>query len=281
MQPLETSDGSRTLHSDRYAQTYRSLHGALTESRHVFLEGSGVAERLRAGRSTAVLEVGFGTGLNFLVTARAWELLEGHAGPDRSAAPERSAPAMDVGARPVGANSPVGLSYTALENELPPLARLAALGYEELLAPSVVPRRLLSWLASLGEPPAPGAHRLALFPDRADSAGLGRASAPSPGAELELVIGDALSFDPGRRRFDAVYLDPFSPKANPAMWTGEFLTRLARALSPGGRLVSYSVSGEVRRALGAAGLGVRKAPGPEGGKREMLVATAPLPTPAT
>jgi tRNA U34 5-methylaminomethyl-2-thiouridine-forming methyltransferase MnmC len=65
-----TADGSATLFSSRYAQTFHSQHGALSESRHVFLEGSGVAERLRAGRPARVLEVGFGTALNFLITAQ-------------------------------------------------------------------------------------------------------------------------------------------------------------------------------------------------------------------
>lgn len=67
--PILTADGTRTLHSERYGQTLASHHGALTESRHVFLEGSGVAARLREGREARVLEVGFGTGLNFLLTA--------------------------------------------------------------------------------------------------------------------------------------------------------------------------------------------------------------------
>lgn len=66
-----TRDGSATLYSARYAQPYASEHGALSEARGVFLEGSGVAGRLAAGRTARVLEVGFGTGLNFFVTAAA------------------------------------------------------------------------------------------------------------------------------------------------------------------------------------------------------------------
>lgn len=66
-----TRDGSATLYSARYAQAYASEHGALSEARWVFLEGSGVNERLAAGGTVRVLEVGFGTGLNFFVTAAA------------------------------------------------------------------------------------------------------------------------------------------------------------------------------------------------------------------
>lgn len=65
-----TKDGSPTLFSERYQQTYHSKHGSLTESNHIFLEATGVRNRLQAGDSTRVLEVGLGTGLNFLLTAR-------------------------------------------------------------------------------------------------------------------------------------------------------------------------------------------------------------------
>lgn len=69
-----TSDGSETLYHTAYQQSFHSKHGAFTEAQHVFLRGAGVAERLLAGQATRILEVGFGTGLNFLVTADlAWQ----------------------------------------------------------------------------------------------------------------------------------------------------------------------------------------------------------------
>ena len=66
---LVTADGSPTLLSARYGETYRSRRGAHTEARHVFLEGTGVAGRLTRGASTAVLEVGLGTATNLAWTA--------------------------------------------------------------------------------------------------------------------------------------------------------------------------------------------------------------------
>ena len=69
--PQATQDGSRTLYSERYAQTFHSDKGAVTESEHVFLQASGVAERLQQDERTTVLEIGFGTGLNFFLTADA------------------------------------------------------------------------------------------------------------------------------------------------------------------------------------------------------------------
>ncbi|GAB4451339.1 MAG: tRNA (5-methylaminomethyl-2-thiouridine)(34)-methyltransferase MnmD [Anaerolineae bacterium] len=68
MQP--TADGSNTLFSAAYGQTYHSTNGALVEAEHVFLRGAGVEARLQAGLPTRVLEVGLGAGLNFWVSAR-------------------------------------------------------------------------------------------------------------------------------------------------------------------------------------------------------------------
>jgi len=226
---LTTLDGSLTLESDRYGETYRSRHGALTEARHVFLGASGVASLLRERGHANVLEVGFGTGLNFLVTAAA---------------------AVAAGA---------SLGYAAVEREPLPAGVLRGLRYEELLAPSPLPAELAAWVEGLGLPLARGTYRFA-----------------SGRVRLELTVGEAREAVAGLAGgFDAVYLDPFSPRANPDAWEEGFLARLVGALGPGGRLVSYSVSGEVRRRLAAAGALVRKEPGPPGGKRESLVAERP------
>lgn len=64
-----TADGSQTLYSERYGQTFHSDKGAVTESKHVFLWASGVTARLERSLTTSILEVGFGTGLNFFLSA--------------------------------------------------------------------------------------------------------------------------------------------------------------------------------------------------------------------
>lgn len=65
-----TGDGSRTLFNASIGEHYHSKHGAFNESRHVFLE-SGLCFFLgnQSVRSVSILEVGFGTGLNFLLSA--------------------------------------------------------------------------------------------------------------------------------------------------------------------------------------------------------------------
>lgn len=71
MHHTRTADGSATLFSAPYGQTFHSIKGALSEARHVFLEASGVLEKLTGGCAVKVLEVGFGTGLNFFLSADA------------------------------------------------------------------------------------------------------------------------------------------------------------------------------------------------------------------
>jgi tRNA U34 5-methylaminomethyl-2-thiouridine-forming methyltransferase MnmC len=65
-----TSDGSRTIFNEQVGENYHSRHGALQESKHVFLN-SGLNYYLegKEEKKASVLEVGFGTGLNFLITS--------------------------------------------------------------------------------------------------------------------------------------------------------------------------------------------------------------------
>lgn len=66
---IHTSDGSPTLcHVN--GETYHSRHGALTESEHVFIQATGLQQRANAQSQLKILEVGFGTGLNFRLTAQ-------------------------------------------------------------------------------------------------------------------------------------------------------------------------------------------------------------------
>ena len=58
--------------SERYGDVYASRDGALEQARHVFLGGTGCAERWRGRRQFVVLENGFGLGVNFLATWQAW-----------------------------------------------------------------------------------------------------------------------------------------------------------------------------------------------------------------
>ena len=63
---LTTSDGSHTLFLPEINEQYHSLNGAITESLHVYIK-SGYSQN--KSQNPVVFEVGFGTGLNALLTA--------------------------------------------------------------------------------------------------------------------------------------------------------------------------------------------------------------------
>ena len=62
---IQTNDGSTTIHLPEWDESYHSKHGAILEAYHVFLKNGLL---LFEGKSIAVLEIGFGTGLNCFIT---------------------------------------------------------------------------------------------------------------------------------------------------------------------------------------------------------------------
>lgn len=70
MKLQKTKDGINTYFSNKYKQTYHSIHGVLQEADHVFLKGSGVFEKIQSKFTIKILEIGFGTGFNFLRTSQ-------------------------------------------------------------------------------------------------------------------------------------------------------------------------------------------------------------------
>ena len=105
-------------------------------------------------------------------------------------------------------------------------------------------------------PPVPGFHRLHLDGARVC---------------LTLLWGEAAHMlAQVEARVDTCFLDGFAPSRNPAMWDAAVFAQLARLAAPGATCASYSVAGEVRRGLAAAGFVVEKRSG-FGSKREMTV----------
>lgn len=76
LEVVQTNDGSSTIYHPKIGEHYHSHHGALQEAKHVFLS-SGLEYFLTKSRNepgispsdVSILEVGFGTGLNYLLTA--------------------------------------------------------------------------------------------------------------------------------------------------------------------------------------------------------------------
>jgi len=71
---ITSKDGSHTLYVPELDETYHSTHGAIQEAEHVFIKHGLVDFIAEDKRVVRVLEVGFGTGLNALLTAQYAEM---------------------------------------------------------------------------------------------------------------------------------------------------------------------------------------------------------------
>jgi len=204
-----------TPHSPRFHDIYRSSTGGLEQARHVFLAGCGLPQAWAGRAQWRILETGFGLGLNFLATWRAWQL-----DPQRP----RMLHFCSIEAWPVGAADL--LRGAAAHPEVAPLAQALAAQWTGLL---------------------PGLHRLAFEDGR---------------VLLTLLVrdvGEALR--EAAFSADSVFLDGFDPQRNPAMWDAQALDGVARHCRRSTTLATWTVAGEVRRALADRGFALERVPG--------------------
>jgi tRNA 5-methylaminomethyl-2-thiouridine biosynthesis bifunctional protein len=107
-----------------------------------------------------------------------------------------------------------------------------------------------------------------------------RLELPDLGVILDVAVADvAEALTSWSGQADAWFLDGFAPARNPAMWRDEVLALVAARSAPGAVAATFTVAGQVRRGLAAAGFEVAKAPG-FGRKRERLTARLPGSAPA-
>lgn len=67
---ITTADGSNSLRNTTLNETYHSVHGAIQESLHVFIDNGLTPQLAELEREIFIFEVGFGTGLNALLTLK-------------------------------------------------------------------------------------------------------------------------------------------------------------------------------------------------------------------
>lgn len=226
-----TADGTPTLRHPVHGEACHSVAGAFTQARERYVRGARVRERLCAAGEAAVLEVGTGLGLNAAALVEA---------------------AAECGGR---------LALTTLERDPLVLWRGFEIGASAgAWNPGTEPSEAAqSWLR-----PAHAALRAALAGCGAGPADAGEVRdsgvvALGEVGTLRLLLGDAraaLGRLGAEERFDALFLDPFSPRVEPELWEPDFLAALARRLAPDGWLATYSAATAVRAALAAAGLRV-------------------------
>jgi tRNA U34 5-methylaminomethyl-2-thiouridine-forming methyltransferase MnmC len=68
-QIITTKDNSKTLLIPEMDETYHSINGALTEANHIFIE-NGINQFNGTSEVVSIFEMGFGTGLNAILTYR-------------------------------------------------------------------------------------------------------------------------------------------------------------------------------------------------------------------
>jgi queuine tRNA-ribosyltransferase len=178
---------------------------------------------------------------------------------ERLAAPGPRLVLFDVG---LGAGSNALAALAAAENA-PPGGRAL-----ELVSFEADPRALA--LAVSDE----GAARLGLAPAARDAARALLASGrhESPRALWRLVPGDLRETLPREAaRADVVFWDPFSPKANPDLWTHAAFAALRARCGEGATVFTYSTATATRAALLLAGFFVG-AGDPSGPKEETTAA---------
>lgn len=216
-----------------FDDTYFSKAGGLEETRHVFIGGNRLPERVPGRTCFTIAEFGFGTGLNFLTTLQLISALD-------------RAPAL------------MFVSFELFPLSAAQLKR--ALGAFPALSP-LSDDLLRTWA------PVPGWNRMQIA--GADLL-LGVGDARTMISDLALPHGQQARDGTVIPAVDAWYLDGFSPAKNPELWGVDLLTKAADLTAPGGTLATYTAAGWVRRNLQAAGFTVERKPG-FAGKREMIV----------
>ncbi|MGB1205987.1 MAG: tRNA (5-methylaminomethyl-2-thiouridine)(34)-methyltransferase MnmD [Chitinophagales bacterium] len=64
---VTTADGSHSIFVPAFNENYHSVHGAIQESQHVFIDAA-LKEKSKENKDIYIFEMGFGTGLNAFMT---------------------------------------------------------------------------------------------------------------------------------------------------------------------------------------------------------------------
>lgn len=230
-----TSDGSSTLFHENLKEHYHSVHGALTESKHVFIK-NGLLPKLSEKDEIRILEIGFGTGLNALLTLHA---------------------AVQYAKK---------IHYTAIEAF--PLPEEIYLQWIKnwmlpygLTAGSHCNRGILSALDRQND---------IKILKQLHTSSWNRQNQLHKNFSL-LKIQDKIQNVDFDQKFDLVYFDAFAPNKQPEMWTKDVFNKMHQAMEKNATLVTYCAKGEVKRTLKSVGFQVKTLAGPPG-KREMISA---------
>jgi tRNA U34 5-methylaminomethyl-2-thiouridine-forming methyltransferase MnmC len=219
--PVETGDGSFTFYSTDFEQTFHNIkQGAKAEAFYKFVCTTNLASLAKERDEICLVDVCYGLGYNAAVALDA---------------------VWEV-------NPDCHVTLYALE--LDPTVPLGALTPDMLLQWSPQVQRVLQDLAHQQNCELTGT--------------IGNSTSSNASLDATLLLGDARntiqSLADRNVQADAIFLDPFSPRSCPQLWSVEFLQLVAKCLAPKGTLATYSFSASVRAALIEAGLQVGTIP---------------------
>lgn len=236
---IDWRDGT-TPRSTLYNDVYYSAENGLEESQHTFLRGVGITATTWPKHLTTIGELGLGTGLNLLATAKAYH--------------------QHSQSHPLAP-----LHYIAIEGHpLDPVDLVQALTpwNNDTDLGTVTAHWQAAWAEHFKQPQPKQPRVITLTPWQ--PLGL-RVTVTIIVADID----DAFTHWPPATWVDGWYLDGFAPATNPAMWTEDVFTNLAQRSRLEARLATFTVAGQVRRGLAKAGFTLDKRPG-YGSKRECL-----------
>ena len=237
---LKTDDGSNTLMRTDSADTFHSVSGAVSETRHTYLTNSGIQNGWGRKNCLRVLEFGFGTGLGLYLTA------------DEALRQQKQ------------------LEFVSIENDFLGASTLVHLEYESALEFPGIVKEFLQFRASLGENCIKAGEKPQAFR-------WSPREFPNIQAAIHVTsFQDWLDASAETTDlFDVVYFDPFCRSSTPEIWMPSVFRSLASLLCKDGRIATYSCARAVRDAIASSGLIPKRVPGPPKGKRESLVAEWP------
>jgi tRNA 5-methylaminomethyl-2-thiouridine biosynthesis bifunctional protein len=225
-----------TPFSETFADVYFSDAGGLAETDYVFLQQNRLPQRWQTHATEAfhIVETGFGTGANFLLTWLRFNQF-------KRQYPQAHCQRLyfsSVEKYPLTlADLQQALQvHTELHSELQPLVQQLLQQYPVAIS---------------------GCHRLVF------DQGI---------IILDLWLGDVSEVLPHLAAADAIYLDGFAPSKNPDMWQPELFTDLAAISHANTSIATFTAAGVVKRGLQQAGFNITKVKG-FGRKRDMLTAT--------
>lgn len=218
--------------STEFDDVYFNTDSGIDESRYVYINPSRLTERWQVHSGTfTLLETGFGTGLNFVLTLLEWINFQKS---ELTKNPQFSHHLHYISVEKFPLDKQQITAALSLFPQLSELSELLTTEYPLLIK---------------------GFHTLH-FKDK--------------NASLTLIFDDVRSALPQLNGpIDAWYLDGFAPAKNPDMWTDDLYKSMARLSRENTSLATFTSAGDVRRGLKGSGFKLNKVSG-FGLKREMM-----------